>query len=376
MKIHIITGHFHPQIHPRAFRARELALEFACRGHNVTVSNCWTIKNFDYQKYSSDNSIKINNIGLFETELSDAGVNVGKKTWLKSKMNFLKEYLFAGSVLFRARTLASRLEIDEDTDMIISLSTPFTCLLGLSRYLKKSQKQFFAVGDSGDPFYYSKQVSKAPWFKPLERDVYKQFDYLCIPTENAISLYSPLLPIEKIKIIPQGFRMDNLKLYDGVFGNPIKFAYAGVFYWDIRNPTFLFEYLNTLHIDFKFHLYMRAADSRIEELLKDKPELKKKISVQSLPHDELIYELSKMDFLINIENVSNTQMPSKLIDYGMSGRPIYSCKKETFSTDIFNDFLNRKYDKKYQIDIEQYDIRNIADQFLALKNENRTNYMR
>lgn len=367
MKIHIITGHFHPQIHPRAFRARELALEFSRRGHNVTVTNCWTIKNFDYQKYASENSIKIQNIGLFETELSDAGVHAGTPTWLKNKINFLKEYLLAGSVLFRARMLAQKLEIDNDTDMVISLSTPFTCLLGLSLYLKKSNKKLFVVGDSGDPFYYSKQFSKAPWFKPLEKDVYKQYDYLCIPTENAIPLYSPLIPVEKIKIIPQGFNMDKLHLYRGPMGNPIKFAYAGVFYWDIRNPTFLFEYLNTIDIDFEFHLYMRAMDSRIVDLLKDKPVLKKKIIIQSLPHDELIFELSKMDFLINIENISNTQMPSKLIDYGMSGRPIYSCKKDTFSPEIFDNFMNGIYDHKYQIDLDKYDIRNIVNQFIELK---------
>lgn len=367
MKIHIITGHFHPQVHPRAFRARELALEFARRGYDVTVTNCWTIKSFDYDKYSYDNRIKINNVNLFITDLQGGASKVRKISRVKKLIHFLKEYLLAGSVLFRARILASRLNIDDDTDIVIALSTPFTCLLGLSQYVKKAKKNLFLIADSGDPFYYSKQVSKAPWFKPLEKNVYKCFDFLCIPTENAIPLYSPLLPMEKIKIIPQGFRMDNLKLYDGPLDGTVKFAYAGVFYWDIRNPKFLFDYLDTLDMDFEFHLYMREMDPNVDGLLEDKPALKKKIFIDSLPHDELIYELSRMNFLINIENISNTQMPSKLIDYGMAGRPIYSCKKSSFSPVVFNNFLEGKYDGQYVVDVEQYDIKNIADKFLSLK---------
>ena len=367
MKIHIITGHFHPQIHPRAFRSRELAVELARRGHDVTISNCWTINGFNYDQYAKDNNFKINNLELFCTEPNNAGINSSKKSIVKRKLDFLKEYLLAGSVLFRSRILADKLDIDDDTDIVIALSTPFTCLLGLSLYIKRKQKSFFVIGDSGDPFYYSKQSSKAPWFKPIEKWVYQHFNYLCIPTENAIPLYSPLLPAEKIKIIPQGFRMDNLKLYHGPMGPPVKFAYAGVFYWDIRNPEFLFNYLNRLDRDFEFHLYMRALDPRVEDYLKDKPVLKSKIRVASLPHDELIYELSKMDFLINIENVSNTQMPSKLIDYGMAGRPIFSCKKDTFSPLLFNEFMEGNYTAQYEVDIKQYDIRNIVDKFLSLK---------
>ena len=130
MKIHIITGHFHPQVHPRAFRARELALEFARRGYDVTVTNCWTIKSFDYDKYSYDNRIKINNVNLFITDLQGGASKVRKISRVKKLIHFLKEYLLAGSVLFRARILASRLNIDDDTDIVIALSTPFTCLLG------------------------------------------------------------------------------------------------------------------------------------------------------------------------------------------------------------------------------------------------------
>ena len=370
MKVHIVTGHFYPQLHPRAFRANELALEFARRGFDITVTNCWTIKDFDYAGYAREAGFKkINNLGFFNTPLQVSNGVARKAGWMKRCLFFLKEYLLAGSVLVRANKMASKLVIENDTELVISLSTPFTCLLGVAKFISKNGRSYVAIADSGDPFYYSKQYSKAPWFKPLEKWVYKQYDFLTIPTENAIPLYAPLIENNKIKIIPQGFRMDNMKLYEGDFNGPVRIAYAGVFYRDIRNPEFLFKHLSSIKHAFELHLFMRNKDAMIDEFLEKYPSLQEKVFVTSLPHDELLYELSRMHFLINIENLSNTQMPSKLIDYGMTGRPIFSCNSVNFSPEKFNRFIEGDYSGAYVVDIKQYDIRHIADQFLALTNE-------
>lgn len=367
MNIHIIAGHFAPQLHPRAFRATELAIEFAKRGNRVTVTNCWTIIDHDYEQYCRQYGIyKINNLDFFKTTLASSnGISKNKNIFNKT-ITFLKEYLLAGSVLVRANKMAKLLQIEDDTDLVIALSTPFTCLLGLSGFIERNGKKFVAIADSGDPFYYSKQYSKAPWFKRIERNVYKNYDYLTIPTKNAISLYSPLIDIKKIQIIPQGFRMDNLKLYQGEFDGPIRIAYAGVFYRDIRNPEFLFRYLDTCRVDFRLFLYMRNKDLLIDEYLEKYPSLRGKIEIKSLPHDELLYELSRMHFLINIENISNTQMPSKLIDYGMSGRPILSCNSANFSSSTMDEFMAGNYSKRYAVDVKRYDIRRIVDEFIEL----------
>lgn len=374
MKIHIITGHFYPQLHPRAFRANELALEFVRRGHQVTVTNCWTIKGFDYEGYTKENGIdEIRNLNFFNTTAEGANGVSTKPSKLKKTINFLKEYLIAGGVLPRAHKMAGLLNISDDTDLVIALSTPFTCLLGLSWYIKRKGKFFVTIADSGDPFYYSKQYSKAPWFKVLERGVYERFDFLTIPTENAIPLYSQLIDEKKIKIIPQGFRMDNLNLYKGSFDGSVRIAYAGVFYRDIRNPEFLFHYLAQSGKEYELYLFMRNRDMLIDEYLEKYPSLKGKIKVSSLPHDELLYELSRMHFLVNIENLSNTQIPSKLIDYGMAGRPIFSCNEKTFSKEKMDRFMNGDYTGKFEVDVQRYNIRRIAEEFLELQNNVSTN---
>lgn len=367
MKIHIITGHFYPQLHPRAFRANELALEFARRGYDVTVTNCWTINGFDYDEYARKNGFKIRNLNLFHSNLDNEVGNSVTNIYRSGIISKLKNYLLAGSLFYRGPLIAKGIQISDDTDLVITSSQPFTCHYGLSLYIKKHGKKWPVVADSGDPFYNSEQSPKAFWFYFITKSIYKKFDYLTIPTENAIPLYAPVIEESKIRIIPQGFRMDNLKLYKGDFKGVPRFAYAGVFYQDIRNPSFLFDYLASKDSPFEFYLFMREKDAFVDELIKERPSLKDKIKIAySKPHDELIYELSRMNFLINIENDSNTQMPSKLIDYGMTGRPIFSCKRDTFSKEKFDGFMKGNYEGDYKVDVQKYNIVNIANNILKL----------
>lgn len=364
MNIHILTGHFYPQLHPRAFRASELAIELAKRGHKVVVTNLTTVEGADYDEYSKETGVQVINLGLYTISHKKAKV-ISNSKWNHFKETCI-EYFLSGDLYRKSRTIAKRIEIADDTDAVIALSTPFMDILAISKYVENHGKNFVAIADSGDPFYYSKQYKKAPWFYYVEKRAYCSYNYLTIPTENAIPLYAPLIDNSKIKIIPQGFRMDNLKLYGGGFEGPVRMAYAGVFYWDIRNPEFLFSYLNKVQKEYELYLYMRNKDALVEELLNKYPNVKQRVFISSLPHDELIYELSRMHFLINIENISNTQMPSKLIDYGMSGRPILSCNNSNFSSEKMDRFMDGDYSGSYLVDVERYDIKNIASQFEEL----------
>ena len=373
MNITILTGCYYPQIHPRAFRATELAKEFVRQGHQVEVINMTTIEGFDYNAYVKDTHINIVNLDINKDSLESRIQKQSKlsQSFIGHKLDYLKEYFLHGRFFIHAKMIVPRLSGINNSDMVIALSTPFVCLYALSKHVEKCGKSFVAIADSGDPFYYSKQVKRAFYFKNIEKRVYKAFDYLTIPTGNAIPLYSKLLPVEKIKIIPQGFNMRDLHLYKGEFEEPVKFAYAGVFYWDIRNPEFLFKYLNECNMDFRFYIFMRYRDALVDSLLERYSNLKEKVILKySLPHDELLYELSKMNFLVNIENISNTQMPSKLIDYGMSGRPIFSCQKDSFSEQKLNHFLNGDYSGSYEVDIEEYNIERIVENIIKLTKQN------
>ena len=82
--------------------------------------------------------------------------------------------------------------------------------------------------------------------------------------------------------------------------------------------------------------------------------------------EHLIHEMATMDFVINFDNENSNQRPSKLIDYAMSRRPILSFNHQTFREDVFQSFLKGDYSERYHVDLEQYDIRRVVDQFEAL----------
>ena len=85
--------------------------------------------------------------------------------------------------------------------------------------------------------------------------------------------------------------------------------------------------------------------------------------------ERLIHEMAKMDFVLNFDNENANQRPSKLIDYAMSRRPILSFNRQTFRPDVFQAFLKGDYSEQYHVDLEQYDIRHVVDQFEALFEE-------
>src|SRR5690606_36615775 len=129
---------------------------------------------------------------------------------------------------------------------------------------------------------------------------------IVIPSEKAIKSYLKIKSHDKIKVIPQGFDFKEIILSEYLPNEIPTFAYAGVFYKKIRNPTFFFDYLSKLDMNFKFVLYTSFLNSDSMDIVnKYKPILGDKLEIYfNIPRLKLITELSKMDFLINIDNIS------------------------------------------------------------------------
>lgn len=103
----------------------------------------------------------------------------------------------------------------------------------------------------------------------------------------------------------------------------INLIYTGAFYQDIRNPQKTLEILHRLvqkDHRIKIHLYSRGCDDIVEKYIKIIP-------------DNLIYHgyqsrlkvsaaINVSDFLINIGNTTSNQVPSKILEYISTGKPI------------------------------------------------------
>ena len=367
MKILVITRSYPPLRNPRAFRANELLRGLCERGISAGLIAPQGIKHTDDD--------------LWEYHPVDYGGNYGrnlgtpKYSSLKKYIRKISSYFLGDSPsnilysihLFR---LLLKKRMLNNYDALVVISYPFYNLVAVSFFVKIFSSGGCFIADCGDPLYYNTSFAKAAYLKWFERWVLKSFDYVTIPFDHARKAYQECIPQGKIRVIPQGFRIIDIPA-DMYIGNLIPtFCYAGVFYEQIRNPEFFFEHLMMTQGAFRFVVYALDEPFTQSLLVKYKARLKDRlVVVPPIDRESLIHEMAKMDFVINFDNDNATQRPSKLIDYAMSRRPILSFNRQTFRPEVFQAFLKGDYREQYHVDLAQYDIRRVVDQFEALVDE-------
>ncbi|MGF1672031.1 MAG: hypothetical protein ACFCU6_16425, partial [Balneolaceae bacterium] len=225
------------------------------------------------------------------------------------------------------------------------------------------------VADCGDPYMGMKldSFNKLFYFKYVEKNFCRKADYITVPIEGAKDGYYPEFH-EKIRVIPQGFNFHEIEIDKQMYrpnGIPT-FAYAGGLIPGGRDPQKFLSYLVQQNRDYHFILYTKSR-SLVEPWINKG---KGKIEIRDyIPRDNLLEILSKMDFLVNIENSTSLQQPSKLIDYYLTGRPVLSVGSKQINPEVVDQFLNENYDNKYDYkDIDQYRIETVCSKFLMLCN--------
>lgn len=376
MKIALVTAYFSPTPAPRAHRATELAIEFSKQGHDVTVYNTSSELNFDYKSFERTHNLKIINLNIMQ--INSISKNTASKfkhsLFLKGFVVFRKIvfYFTSGSWLKFSLALRSKLVFETSYDLLISVGLPFQLHAAVARISRKKKIAECLVADYGDPFSRNNiNLKLAPYFQLFEKKAMKSFDFISIPTDKAKESFTWLKSESCIKVIPQGFNFDSIKVKDKILNNVPTFGYGGLFYSDIRNPVIFFDYLCSLQSDFKFVIYtnINYADSYscIEPYIE---KLGKRLSVNNqIPREKMLYELSSLDFVININNISANQIPSKLIDYALINKPVFSLTQNYFDVIRFTEFLNGDYSSYSPMDITNYNIVKIAGDFLKLVKE-------
>lgn len=364
-KILIVTHHFYPENTPRAFRATELSKHLIKNGYSVDVvfgERKLVLRCGDIADYFS----KTNTINLSSVSREHTWTKIGKAIF----RYFFGERFILTNLNWVLNQMLNQIALD-GYDGVISIGTPFYIHMAVARALRQQKNRIPSVCDNGDPFYNFKRRDKAFYFKYIQRSTFSAFDYICTPIEASVSYYAQYVSTDKIKVIPQGFNFENVQRQ--VYGRKSfpRFAYAGRFYKDIRNPKIILEYLCGLKTDFRFTIFTPLrGEVYYEILLPYKKKLGDKLELNEMvPREECIYELSGMDFLINLENTLAVQSPSKLIDYALAGRPILSFSQNTFSANILNEFMNGDYSKQTNIDLQPYDINTVCRQFIELLGE-------
>lgn len=365
MKVLVISQHIFPIQTPRAHRTTELIKELARKGHDVTVYA--VLGKYDYSAFEKEYKINVKGIPIRYQKHPYNSDGDGKRTLVDKILGKIlgKTFEFP-NIEFMYRT-PEIIQKETDSDVLITIADPHQIHWGAAKERQRNSGKFPKVwiADCGDPFMNNgKSTRHQTKFARFEKLFGKYCDYITIPVEEAKEGYYPEFK-SKIKVIPQGFEFDsNLRLQEPV-NDVITFAYAGTFYKDIRNPSKFLDLLAKHPANFKFVIYTLFTELIIpyEEMLGPRLEIR-----NPLNRNLLIEELKQMDFLVNIENVNSpTQIPSKLIDYAITGRPILSVNPLQPNEDVINQFLKKDYASRFIVnDIEQYHISKVAEKFVEL----------
>lgn len=371
MKIVIISGTMFPHISARSFRTTELAKGLSKLGHNVILYTI--LGKYDYSDLQEQYpNLTIKSLGeSYWGNYNSDGVITHRNIFTRVLRRLLYNVIDFPRCEYFFKTL-SVLKQEGNFDYLITIAHPYGTHWGAAyfKYTHNKSLNFkYWVSDCGDPFMGDPDVKRWNLFlKPIEKFWGRMTDRIVIPVENGISAYYSEVR-DKISIIPQSVDFDSFELLSYKKNRIPTFFYSGAVYPNMRDPRKFLEYLSSIDTNFKFIAYLPsdAVFGEFRDILGEKLEIRKYI-----PRHELVKEMSSMDFLININNNSNVQTPSKLIDYSISKRPIINIST-SFTEDErinFESFLKGDYSSQYIVDdIEQYDSKNVCSKFLMLYDE-------
>lgn len=362
-KILIISGSYYPELYPRAFRATELSLALSKMGYKVTVMS--QLKPFDRLEddFKNISFIDLGTVLKYSKRKKIKIIDLLYRVINRILQVFLEypnvKLMF---VIYNKLKLAN-----ENYDAIISLAMPHPIHWGVAlarRNYPNLTKVWIA--DCGDPFMGQQNDTFKPmfYFKYIEKWVFRIADYITIPTKLAINGYYVEFH-EKIKVIPQGFNFNEIsKLEINSVKSKIVFGYGGSFIPKMRDPKRFIQFIESLNLDFEFHIYTSTPQFVEPHLSK----LNSKVRLfEPLPRKKLLLEFSKMNFVVNFENTGEIQTPSKLIDYAIIGKPILSIPNGQINKEIFFEFINGDYSNAKKIEnLDSYKIENVANEFLKL----------
>ena len=367
-KILIVSSAFYPEISPRSYRATELAKEFAHQGHNVTVISKY--REYDYTSFLQKYAL------IFKMYPRPVFPSVPdyKRPFLKHlsriarrMLSLTLEYPLIEEMFLVKRALKNAAGFD----IIISFAVPYPVHWGVA--WARTRKHKIAekwIADCGDPYMFCRldTFRKPFYFSFPEKKFCKKCDFITVPFEEMRTQFYPQF-YNKIRVIPQGFNFNDVTISQGETNKsaPV-FLFAGSVIPGKRDLSAFLDFLVGCEKDFEFIIYtnQQYLFEKYKKSLNGKIILKEYIE-----RLQLIFEMSKVDFLVNVDTIldnhSNVEaIPSKLIDYALSGKPILNLSSAGLDKALVLEFLEGNYSRQRNIDLDRYNIKKVTAQFLAL----------
>ncbi len=267
----------------------------------------------------------------------------------------------------------------ESYDGLITVSYPFPIAWGIASLSRKVITKKFKVwiADFGDPFMYSTAVKYRPffYFHYFEWNVLRKADFITIPFPEMKNFFYKKFR-KKFRVIPQGVDLNKkVELYKK--NSPIRIGFSGNIICGKRDFFSLLDYLISKEYKFEFVIFTDQPELFIKYAGNNNYRLNLR---EYIERDDLIKELSKLDFLVavDLDNSTNnlSAIPSKLIDYALSRRPIFKYEHSKLPKEKLDNFMNHDFGNSFQFNIYNHDTQIVTNKFIQLLNLEKAKFCR
>ncbi len=378
MKILIICHSYFPELTPRAFRWTAIAEELFRLGHHVVVI-CG--RGTSTTERECLNGVEIHRTGSnarglvkrwlrLEATLAPAiaSTTVGTPVSIRSRMGRLFKLAYhhtVGKILwpdsaafwyYSALKRAHEIQQQSRADVMVSVSLPYTAHL-----VGYKLKRYYSINwlvDIGDPFSFMTEtpVNNTVLFRGLntrsESSVLGLADAVAVTNEETLRKYLKYFDTmqpNKITVIPPVFvqptSSDGL-IYSDAKSNKIRLVFAGTLYRSIRNPSALLKFFRNLlaiSMSEQFELHFYGVINDCETCFNEYIDLiDSKIFIHGLiSRDKALRAMQEANILVNLGNSTAYQLPSKVIEYMIMGKPVLNITKLKLDSSqiFFSDFI-------------------------------------
>lgn len=355
MKLLVVSFYYTPAISPRAFRWSAVAEEWVRRGHQVRVIAGWSQGE---PREEVLNGVRVSRVGgrMVEAVRSRFGTPStvrartgaasangtaprsggglrGVAKWVHDR-TWKKVYWpdFACLWYPAARAEAERIAAEEGIDGLVTVSLPFSGhLAGVP--LKRRNPAMPWLVDIGDPFSFFHRVplnNHALYRGRNERaegQVLRLADAVAVTTEPTLERYVELFPHVrgKIRVVPPLLALPRVEPAPRDPA-PLRLVFVGTLYRSFRTPDFLLQLTRALDgaagRPVELHFYGDLHDCG--PCFDAYPELlgKRVLLHGPVPRGDAYAAMLSADVLVNIGNDTEYQLPSKVVDYASTGRPV------------------------------------------------------
>ncbi len=337
----VISASYAPVLNARAFRWTALAEHFAGNGWEVEVV---TMLHPDAPAPSGPGpGVRVHRVGFGRVE----GVRGRARSASASAFSLARRFWRAlywpdGDCVWYwpARRAAVDLVRERSPDAIVSVSPTFTAVLAGRAAHQRSPAAKWII-DLGDPFSLETDIPAnnralyAALNARTERRAFGQAHAISVTTPLTARRYAEAFPESagKIHVVPPLLSIpsaDAQPLFRP--GAALRLVYVGTLYRRLREPGFmlqLFEALRTRNPGgCELHLFgdVQAFASMLNEW---RSRLEGALQVHgAVPRETVARAVAGADILVNIGNTTRDQLPSKVVEYAASGRPILNLARQ------------------------------------------------